>query len=754
MKRLVMYPLLAMLMSMTGICANAQEVIANSDGVAINYSIDVVSGERIVYVDRFMSIPYMGNVVIPEYVTSYGFVFHVKEISSAAFAQCNLLTNVVIPNSVTAIGSQAFLGCKNLTSITIPEHVTSIGEGAFWDCTRLTTVRARMAMPVPITQVTFPNRANQTLYIPAGSKATYEAADVWKEFKQIVETPVGTNIEFADAKVESICLTNWDSNGDGALSYEEAAAVTSLTKRIQGHPYGVNIFENNQEITSFNELQYFTGLTSIENAAFMSCKNLTSIILPNSIKSIGEGAFYNCQRLISVNIPRKVTSIGYNAFGYCPLSVMTVKAENLVPVNDDTHFNKKATLYVPAGSKAAYEAADFWKEFKKIVEIPVSPFIDFDDANVKALCVANWDTNHDGELSYEEAAAVPFLREVDGRIVGEPIFPENKEIWSFDELQYFTGLRNNRLESSSFLNCTNLTSVVIPNTVKSIEGSAFAKCQKLTSVVLPNSLESIGNSAFWFCQLENIILPQTVTNISYYAFEGCPLTSVIANMPVPATIYESTFTNRKNATLWVPAGSKAAYEAADYWKEFRSILELGDSVTLTEPIVSFTAACPLDFSEPVEGLKAYVVSDIIDNKAVLKEVTTAVPAGTGLILTGTANVSYTIPRATTEPGAINNMLVGVTSETAISSDGTYYILKDSEFVKATQGTLQAGEAYLKLDNALDGEVIELLDAATAINDAKRQISDNEVIYNFNGQRVDNPRVKGLYIKNGKKVIKK
>ena len=75
-------------------------------------------------------------------------------------------------------------------------------------------------------------------------------------------------------------------------------------------------------------------------------------------------------------------------------------------------------------------------------------------------------------------------------------------------------------------------------------------------------------------------------------------------------------------------------------------------------------------------------------------------------------------------------------------------------MKATQGTLQAGEAYLKLDNALDGEAIELLDAATAINDAKRQISDNEVIYNFNGQRVDNPRVKGLYIKNGKKVIKK
>jgi hypothetical protein len=69
-------------------------------------------------------------------------------------------------------------------------------------------------------------------------------------FTITVSTPSPV-ITFADANVKAICVANWDTNGDGELSEEEAAAVTSL---------GV-VFKGNTEITSFDELQYFTGLT-------------------------------------------------------------------------------------------------------------------------------------------------------------------------------------------------------------------------------------------------------------------------------------------------------------------------------------------------------------------------------------------------------------------------------------------------------------------------------------------------------------
>ena len=90
-------------------------------------------------------------------------------------------------------------------------------------------------------------------------------------------------IQFADANVKAICVANWDTNGDGELSKPEAAAVTSL---------GQVFIE--KTITSFNELQYFTGLTSIENSAFSRCSGLTSVTIPTNVTSIGSLAFYGC----------------------------------------------------------------------------------------------------------------------------------------------------------------------------------------------------------------------------------------------------------------------------------------------------------------------------------------------------------------------------------------------------------------------------------------------------------------------------
>lgn len=92
-----------------------------------------------------------------------------------------------MPEGVTSIGWGAFAECQGLTNITIPNSVTSIDKEAFFNCNNLTFVKVENALPAEIYDNTFTNRSNAVLLVPAGSIASYQAADYWRDFKKIVD---------------------------------------------------------------------------------------------------------------------------------------------------------------------------------------------------------------------------------------------------------------------------------------------------------------------------------------------------------------------------------------------------------------------------------------------------------------------------------------------------------------------------------------------------------------------------------------
>ena len=390
---------------------------------------------------------------------------------------------VNIPEKVRSIGWQAFEGCANLTMVSLPASLTFIDDYAFCNCPKLTNIRSFIQEPFNVPEHTFVNYkagaynpSDATLTVPTGTKAKYEVTEGWNKFQNIVEVeaPEG-NIEFADAAVKSLCVANWDTNGDGELSYAEATAVMSLG----------NVFRGNQSITTFDELQYFTSLVDINNEAFQSSTNLKSLIIPNSVKTINQYAFYGCHSLASLTIPKSVIKIDF-AFGY----------------NYDL-----ASIAVEEGNTR------------------------YDSRN---NCNAIIDSST-GEM-----------------ILGckNTIIPSS-----------VTSTRN------AFMSCKDLKSIVIPFGVKNIGWNSFSNCENLESVSIPNSLTIHYG---YGVNQSNMI--------GRYAFNGCnKLTSVTIYMETPPAIYEETFSNRANATLYVPAGCKVAYESADYWKEFKSIEEIVDS---------------------------------------------------------------------------------------------------------------------------------------------------------------------------------
>ena len=126
-----------------------------------------------------------------------------KEIYGYAFAECDSLRSIVLPENMMTISNNSFENCTNLSSVTLPARLINFIE-VFKGSIKLDTVIARSCSPIwNISESTFPSNTyfNGTLFVPQGSKAVYQNAKVWKNFVNIVES------EYADPTACPLTVT-------------------------------------------------------------------------------------------------------------------------------------------------------------------------------------------------------------------------------------------------------------------------------------------------------------------------------------------------------------------------------------------------------------------------------------------------------------------------------------------------------------------------------------------------------------------
>ena len=331
-----------------------------------------------------------------------------------------------IPNSVTSIGESAFIWCTSLTSVEIPNSVTSIGGSAFYGCTGLTT------MVVSSGNSIYDSRNNCNAIIETATNTLISGCK-----NTVIPNSVTSIGDYAF--YECTGLTSVEIPNSVTSIGRNAFAGSGLTSVMIGNSVtsiGDGAFHN---CTSLTSVEIPNSVTSIGGHAFEYCSGLTSVEIPNSVTSIGGCAFRRCSGLTSVTIGNSVTSIGWFAFNNCySLTSVTVKNENPVEIEEWTFENRaKATLYVPAGCKEAYEAADYWKDFKEIIEMDLLPVntgetVDFGsdidgDTDLDGNIVGDIYyviSNDDGGYDVAEGCIVVTTPTDDSNIDGQDIFGE------------------------------------------------------------------------------------------------------------------------------------------------------------------------------------------------------------------------------------------------------------------------------------------------------------------------------------------
>ena len=215
-------------------------------------------------------------------------------ICDSAFGNCDSLSEIVIPSSVTSIGDSAFYGCYSLSEIVIPSSVTSIGDGAFSSCDSLSEI----VIPSSVANV------------------GYGAFSFCSSLSEIVipssVTSIGKGVfsgcsSLSEIVIPSSVTSIGDSAFSGCDSLSEIVIPSSVTSIGDHAFFGCR---------SLFEIVIPSSVTSIGDSTFSGCDSLSEIVIPSSVTSIGDHAFFSCRSLFEIVIPSSVTSIGKGAFSY------------------------------------------------------------------------------------------------------------------------------------------------------------------------------------------------------------------------------------------------------------------------------------------------------------------------------------------------------------------------------------------------------------------------------------------------------
>ena len=524
------------------------------------------------------------SAVNPEFNFLMGYV----QLAVSALPASTSVTELGIENLNTrchfSISNHAFVTTPQNGSITLSEAFTANSKGTntrYFSC--FTSPSQGVARNAHIC-------ANSINHFTAWLKAALSAG----YYYQAVATGfTNENISFVDDTFKSYCVSHYDKNGDGEISFAEAAAVTSFETFTTAEK---------SSLKEVYELPYFFKGERIPD--FEGCTALKHILLPGTLQAIRANAFKGCTALEEITIPSNVTLVGEGAFEGCT----SLERFNGTLASSDHRYlvrDNQVLAFAPAGLtettipegattikagvfannttiKTIYLSAELTtveaRAFKGCTALPIIRFRTniasigeeafkgcsalrsvYSDAvtppTVGTDAFANCHSSLTAHVTsgnlvaYEESPAWRALNVTTGQPWNEIWYTTTDDSVCNVAFAFINVLSNtyvdgkgiisldrdvNSIASRTFSNKTSLTSISLPRCVTSIESDAFSGCSSLASISLPDGITSIGDNAFSNCSLlASISLPEGLESIGDAVFSFC---SSLASIALPKGI--------------------------------------------------------------------------------------------------------------------------------------------------------------------------------------------------------------------------
>lgn len=420
--------------------------------------------------------------------------------------------DIVIPltlgqHPVVALGNSALYGCCALASVTVPTNISTVGLNALNTGTNKMSFRFEGLPPDGFD--------SSGISTESCVRYNYIYVDAWSGIaasyglKDALTYPREDGGPFRQT-VDGVEWCYLVSGGEAEVCPRDTSPTASIPQDTVG---------------ALAVPSYLGGapVTRIGDGALYNCSGVTSLEIPESVRSIGAGMCEFCSGLVAVDIPVSVTNLGDSAFSYCSKLTAAIIPEGLARIPEYAFYECQGlkSVYIPMSVMEIGQCA--FHECPSIADVTIPTSYEFqhvipDNDNVtNAVLTFAGGTSVIAYSFYGCDRLVSVVIPEGVKVIGEWAFYNCKALKSVALPTTLT-----HIGYQAFAGCVALESVDIKDGVTSIGESAFESCTSLNAIELPEGVTTIGQKAFCRCSnLEKITVPASVTNIGQNAFAQC-----------------------------------------------------------------------------------------------------------------------------------------------------------------------------------------------------------------------------------------